>query len=704
MNAHRLSTNTVAILLLLAVPSVSWADRDPLELEVVDVWRTYGVLEVGDPVTFYGLIENIGPTEITEDFFCEFWGYNETLLYWFSLTDGQGVLVTTNLSPTDQVIVSVPDPNWGGYCHVNVTADFDPNNPIDPPPPGGRGDNTLTDWLCASSPDLAQGTEPYLPPFSPPVQLAGRPIGVVLTNLGPGDHHNVNFWIKWQNDLGAGWVDFSQSPNQEIDHDFADDALTYIQDNTLPVDYDLESIRVDIDIDNDIPEADESNNMTVGLPIPLPDLTVADIWWDPPNPEFGEWVTFSARIENAGRGGTTENFNVQFIVDYGFDPNAWTQTERVYSDTGLGHREPAFPNADFESGDLSGWHHAGGNFDVIPWGDPNSPQYRAYCTNYERMTSDPFIIPANADVLTFRVWETLAGHHAATAWLRAMDATALITQPLDIDDGSGGTTYVLDVRPYREQEVYFDIGFQAPYSYAYYLDDICLHSLSVTGATCEMATCFTQWQHLGGHHSITVIVDPNDAIPEEAGANNRYSIWINGNPEISIGDAEFTEGDSGGILEFTVTLSSAADDVTVYYQTSDASATAGEDYEHVGDTLEFGSETIGIIQVPILDDSIVEGVETFNVMLSGPTYAILNEDAKSAVGTINDNDFETGDLNCDGWVNNGDIDAFVYALSYPDQYPDEYPDCDIMNGDINGDGWMNNGDIDAFVSLIAPGR
>ena len=62
---------------------------------------------------------------------------------------------------------------------------------------------------------------------------------------------------------------------------------------------------------------------------------------------------------------------------------------------------------------------------------------------------------------------------------------------------------------------------------------------------------------------------------------------------------------------------------------------------------------------------------------------------------------DLGDLNCDGWVNNGDIDAFVFALSYPELYADEYPGCDIMNGDINGDGWMNNGDIDAFVTLLS---
>ncbi len=59
-----------------------------------------------------------------------------------------------------------------------------------------------------------------------------------------------------------------------------------------------------------------------------------------------------------------------------------------------------------------------------------------------------------------------------------------------------------------------------------------------------------------------------------------------------------------------------------------------------------------------------------------------------------------GDLNCDGWVNNGDVDAFVFALSYPEQYADEYPDCDITLADINADGWTNNGDIDAFIALL----
>lgn len=62
-----------------------------------------------------------------------------------------------------------------------------------------------------------------------------------------------------------------------------------------------------------------------------------------------------------------------------------------------------------------------------------------------------------------------------------------------------------------------------------------------------------------------------------------------------------------------------------------------------------------------------------------------------------------GDVNCDGNVNNFDIDAFVLALSNPDAYAQAYPDCDISNADVNGDGNVNNFDIDTFVQCIING-
>lgn len=62
-----------------------------------------------------------------------------------------------------------------------------------------------------------------------------------------------------------------------------------------------------------------------------------------------------------------------------------------------------------------------------------------------------------------------------------------------------------------------------------------------------------------------------------------------------------------------------------------------------------------------------------------------------------------GDLNCDGLVNNFDINAFVIALSDPALYQELYPGCDRMNADINGDGLVNNFDLDPFVELLAGG-
>ncbi len=64
----------------------------------------------------------------------------------------------------------------------------------------------------------------------------------------------------------------------------------------------------------------------------------------------------------------------------------------------------------------------------------------------------------------------------------------------------------------------------------------------------------------------------------------------------------------------------------------------------------------------------------------------------------------TGDLNCDGVVNNGDIDPFVLALTDTATYILMYPDCNPYLADCNSDGWINNADIDAFVTLLTGSR
>lgn len=72
-------------------------------------------------------------------------------------------------------------------------------------------------------------------------------------------------------------------------------------------------------------------------------------------------------------------------------------------------------------------------------------------------------------------------------------------------------------------------------------------------------------------------------------------------------------------------------------------------------------------------------------------------------GTIDSIDLlptSTGDCNCDGLINNFDIDPFVLALNFPDEYHAQYPTCNILNADTNCNGRVDNFDIDPLVELL----
>ncbi|MGE0482166.1 MAG: hypothetical protein AB7Q17_17025 [Phycisphaerae bacterium] len=60
-----------------------------------------------------------------------------------------------------------------------------------------------------------------------------------------------------------------------------------------------------------------------------------------------------------------------------------------------------------------------------------------------------------------------------------------------------------------------------------------------------------------------------------------------------------------------------------------------------------------------------------------------------------------GDLNCDGVVNNFDIDPFVLAIVDPAGYRARFPNCDRSAADANTDGRIDNFDIEPFVRLLA---
>ena len=100
----------------------------------------------------------------------------------------------------------------------------------------------------------------------------------------------------------------------------------------------------------------------------------------------------------------------------------------------------------------------------------------------------------------------------------------------------------------------------------------------------------------------------------------------------------FARDGADAAVEFVVTLSRAASrEVTVDYATRDGTATAGEDYTATRGTLAFAAgETEKTVEVPILDDALDEGEETFTLKLTGARGAAIDDG--EATGTIANSD------------------------------------------------------------------
>ena len=151
-----------------------------------------------------------------------------------------------------------------------------------------------------------------------------------------------------------------------------------------------------------------------------------------------------------------------------------------------------------------------------------------------------------------------------------------------------------------------------------------------------------------GVTSFTVTIPTfDDALNE---ANETYNLTIGGTtgvgtiidndptPTLSINDVTVAENVAGGLATFTVTLSAASGQtVTVGYNTSNGTATAGSDYTSTTGTVTFApGQTTQTITVPITNDTLYEPNETFYVNLVTPTNATIADNL--GVGTIADND------------------------------------------------------------------
>jgi hypothetical protein len=108
--------------------------------------------------------------------------------------------------------------------------------------------------------------------------------------------------------------------------------------------------------------------------------------------------------------------------------------------------------------------------------------------------------------------------------------------------------------------------------------------------------------------------------------------------------ATYSVAENGASILITVNrINGSTNAASVNYSTSNGSASAGADFTTTNGTLNFGiGQTSATFSVPILDDALVEGNETFNLALSAPTNGAALGSPSTSVVTITD--FEPGSV------------------------------------------------------------
>jgi hypothetical protein len=97
----------------------------------------------------------------------------------------------------------------------------------------------------------------------------------------------------------------------------------------------------------------------------------------------------------------------------------------------------------------------------------------------------------------------------------------------------------------------------------------------------------------------------------------------------------FVVGEADGFATITVTRNGGGGAVTVNYTTQDATAHAGVDYAATAGTLTFNpGQTTATFTVPVVDDFVIDGNKTVNLVLSNPTGGATLGAVSHAILTI----------------------------------------------------------------------
>ncbi|SDD06044.1 Calx-beta domain-containing protein [Pedobacter soli] len=179
------------------------------------------------------------------------------------------------------------------------------------------------------------------------------------------------------------------------------------------------------------------------------------------------------------------------------------------------------------------------------------------------------------------------------------------------------------------------------------------------------------------------VVEGNETVIVTLTGSNNSAVTVNNTPATiniidnnlvtaSISVALASVNEAAGTATFTVTLSGSVQDAfTVDYITADGTAKAGLDYVATSGTLVFpAGSTAGAsltFTVPIIDDNLVEGDETFSGVITNVSGGLVTIGNGTAVVTIIDNDLAVATITAGTNGNeNGPVNGtFTVTLNNP---------------------------------------